>query len=315
MASNSSRPELPHPDRGARCDRRREWTICSPKTPATSTSTRPSCSTRTGPGVLRTNGISTYFRNGAPQFVATLDTGHPGHADADLARRLTRRDPDLLEPDVVRQQGFPGDLHLQPGHRSDPVCVVQPDRRAADRRTPKRARTGASWPTTAGRSSRRPDSLVPRDKDGTITDVYEYVDGRPQLITTGQANRDFTGGSEVFSLSRRSAYTGLEAVSHDGADVYFSTFETLVKRDHNGEYVKFYDARTGGGFAEEPAALPCAAADECHGAGQLPAGSAARSPAPATSAAPGTSAQPRNSKGDKTRSRNGKEAAIEEAAP
>ena len=110
------------------------------------------------------------------------------------------------------------------------------------------------------------DQLDPRDKDGAITDVYEYVDGRPQLITTGQANRDFTGGSEVFSLISTSAYVGLEAVSHTGVDVYFSTFETLVNRDHNGEYVKFYDARTGGGFPEEPQLLPCEAADECHGA-------------------------------------------------
>jgi hypothetical protein len=110
------------------------------------------------------------------------------------------------------------------------------------------------------------DSLDPRDRDGSITDVYEYVDGRPQLITTGQGNRDFTGGSEVFSLLASAAYTGLEAVSHNGVDVYFSTFDTLVKRDHNGEYIKFYDARTGGGFPEEPELLPCEAADECHGA-------------------------------------------------
>ena len=28
------------------------------------------------------------------------------------------------------------------------------------------------------------DSLVPRDKNGEITDVYEYVGGRPQLISS-----------------------------------------------------------------------------------------------------------------------------------
>ncbi len=114
------------------------------------------------------------------------------------------------------------------------------------------------------------DALDPRDKDGTVTDVYEYVDGRPQLITTGQANQDFTGGSEVFSLLQISAYVGLEAVSHSGSDVYFSSFETLVKRDHNGEYVKFYDARTGGGFPEQTELLPCEAADECHGTDSSP---------------------------------------------
>jgi hypothetical protein len=114
------------------------------------------------------------------------------------------------------------------------------------------------------------DRLDPRDQDGEITDVYEYVDGRPQLITSGQGNRDFTGGSEVFNLLSSAAYTGLEGVSHDGVDVFFSTYDTLVGRDHNGEYVKFYDARTGGGFSEEPELLPCEAADECHGGDSSP---------------------------------------------
>ena len=152
--------------------------------------------------------------------------------------------------------------------------LLQPVRRAADRQTPKPARTAASWPTTAAPTSGRKTPSTPRDQDGTITDVYEYVDGRPQLITTGQGNRDFTGGSEVFSLLASAAYTGLEAVSHNGVDVYFSTFDTLVKRDHNGEFIKFYDARTGGGFPEEPELLPCEAADECHGRRQLAAGAA-----------------------------------------
>ncbi len=34
------------------------------------------------------------------------------------------------------------------------------------------------------------DSLVPRDKNGDIFDVYEYVGGRPQLISSGLAARD-----------------------------------------------------------------------------------------------------------------------------
>jgi hypothetical protein len=124
------------------------------------------------------------------------------------------------------------------------------------------------------------DALVPRDQDGKISDVYEYVAGRPQLITSGLGARDFTGGSSVISLFATPEYTGLEAVSHDGTDVYFSTFETLVGRDHNGEFVKFYDARTGGGFDESPALGPCAAADECHGVDSTP-------PPPATIASGG----------------------------
>ncbi len=109
------------------------------------------------------------------------------------------------------------------------------------------------------------EALVPRDQNGRITDVYEYVGGRPQLLTSGLSARDFTGGSETISLLYAPEYTGLEAVSHDGTDVYFSTFETLVSTDHNGQFVKFYNARTGGGFDESPGLAPCAAADECHG--------------------------------------------------
>jgi hypothetical protein len=114
------------------------------------------------------------------------------------------------------------------------------------------------------------DSLVPRDKNGEITDVYEYIGGRPQLISGALASRDFTGESEVLGLFARPETTGLEAVSRDGTDVYFSTFATLVDEDHNGQYVKFYDARTNGGFPQPPVSAPCAAADECHGADSSP---------------------------------------------
>ena len=54
-------------------------------------------------------------------------------------------------------------------------------------------------------------------------------------------------------------------VSADGVNVYFSTYDTLVAQDHNGQFLKFYDARTGGGFSAPPAPAQCEAADECHG--------------------------------------------------
>ncbi len=110
------------------------------------------------------------------------------------------------------------------------------------------------------------DSLVPRDKNGDIIDVYEYVGGRPQLISSGLASRDFTGESTIFGLFAQPEHTGLEAVSRDGLDVYFSTFATLVDEDNNGQFIKFYDARSSGGFAQPAVHAPCAAADECHGA-------------------------------------------------
>jgi hypothetical protein len=104
------------------------------------------------------------------------------------------------------------------------------------------------------------DALVEADTNG-ITDVYEFVSGRPRLITSGTGQKDTWAGNLLFPAE----YTGLEAVSHDGIDIYFSTFDTLAPEDENGNFVKFYDARTGGGFAEPSPVLPCVAADECHG--------------------------------------------------
>jgi hypothetical protein len=100
------------------------------------------------------------------------------------------------------------------------------------------------------------DALVTRDANG-IRDVYEYVDGRAQLISSGTGDNE---GSEeqVFQI-------GLVGVSLDGTDVYFSTYQELVPEDENGPFLKFYDARTNGGFLFKKPPAPCVAADECHG--------------------------------------------------
>ena len=109
------------------------------------------------------------------------------------------------------------------------------------------------------------DPLVPGDADPYgIPDVYEYTQGRAQLISSGTSeNGRAPGGAASFTT----ATLGLESVSADGRDVFFSTTDTLVPQDSNGHFAKIYDARTDGGFpvAEEPA--PCVAADECHGTG------------------------------------------------
>ena len=103
------------------------------------------------------------------------------------------------------------------------------------------------------------DSLIPRDANGS-RDVYEYSEGRPQLISSGAGE----GGGAVEFFGDEFA-TGLVGVSLDGTDVYFSTLDTLVPQDENGPFLKFYDARTNGGFTVTREAAPCAAADECHG--------------------------------------------------
>jgi hypothetical protein len=106
------------------------------------------------------------------------------------------------------------------------------------------------------------DALSPRDTDGKV-DTYEFVGGRPQLISGGTGDRD-----ELPTLLETlfpGQFIGFESISRDGKDLYFSTFETLVPQDENGPFVKFYDARTGGGFQVAGQLLPCEAADECHG--------------------------------------------------
>ena len=56
------------------------------------------------------------------------------------------------------------------------------------------------------------DALVPGDTNN-ILDVYEFVDGRPHLITSGTGERDrFPGGLLIYPTH----YVGLEAVSADG---------------------------------------------------------------------------------------------------
>ena len=108
-----------------------------------------------------------------------------------------------------------------------------------------------------------PDALVPQDTD-KLPDIYEYVEGRPQLITSG------TETEATLTTPNQVRESGLEGVSADGANVYFATYDSLVSQDENGEFLKFYDARTDGGFPFVPPPAPCAAADECHGAGSSP---------------------------------------------
>jgi hypothetical protein len=98
------------------------------------------------------------------------------------------------------------------------------------------------------------DALVPQDANDGV-DVYEFVDGRAQLISTG------TGGSDGTEFQP----VGLVGVSGDGVDVFFTTYETLVPLDENGDVYKIYDARTNGGIPLEVEKPPCEAADECHG--------------------------------------------------
>jgi hypothetical protein len=110
------------------------------------------------------------------------------------------------------------------------------------------------------------DALVPRDTDG-LRDVYEYAEGRAQLISSGTSGK---GAQKVFGLEIPLFVAGLVGVSRDGTDAYFTTFSTLVPQDKNGNFLKFYDARSSGGFHYVAPPAPCEAADECAGSSSLP---------------------------------------------
>ena len=107
------------------------------------------------------------------------------------------------------------------------------------------------------------DALVAQDTNEG-GDVYEYVEGRPQLISSG------TNETHINQQSAQIEDTTLAAVSADGVNVYFATFDTLVPQDENGPFRKFYVARTNGGFPVAPYRAPCEAADECHGPASTP---------------------------------------------
>ena len=69
------------------------------------------------------------------------------------------------------------------------------------------------------------EALDQRDSN-QAKDVYEFVEGRPQLISTGTgSSRGSGGGLTSYSVA------GLYGVSANGVDVYFGTFDTLVGQD------------------------------------------------------------------------------------
>jgi hypothetical protein len=113
------------------------------------------------------------------------------------------------------------------------------------------------------------EGLVDRDVNVRISDVYEFVDGRPQLITSGTSSRDATSATQLRNIGNfpPAASVGLEAVSADGTDVYFATYDVLAPQDENAAFLKIYDARSGGGFLPPPTFAGCEAADECHNEG------------------------------------------------
>jgi hypothetical protein len=96
------------------------------------------------------------------------------------------------------------------------------------------------------------DALSPKDVNGA-QDVYTWHDGKLALISTGQSLRD----------------SFLYAITPDGHDLFFTTFQQLVSQDHNGGARTIYDARVDGGFPPDASPAPCVG-DACQGPASPP---------------------------------------------
>jgi WD40 repeat protein len=101
------------------------------------------------------------------------------------------------------------------------------------------------------------DQLVAGDTNNK-TDIYRYKDERLALVTPGTTSGDAL----------------LVGMSRDGDNVFFTTADSLVSSDVDGGNLDMYDARVGGGFAQQPALTPpVCSGDSCQGqpASQAPA--------------------------------------------
>ncbi|MCL2769500.1 MAG: hypothetical protein FWD42_05240 [Solirubrobacterales bacterium] len=90
------------------------------------------------------------------------------------------------------------------------------------------------------------ESLVTRDVNQQ-EDVYEYRDGVIYLISSGTS----------------SAPSALAAISENGDNAFFFTYQSLVPQDTDGGVADIYDARVGGGFPAPTQPVSCASSEEC----------------------------------------------------
>ena len=107
-------------------------------------------------------------------------------------------------------------------------------------------------------------ALVPEDVNG-VYDAYEF-DGP-------------AGEIHLLSSGRGSEPSMFADASPSGEDVFFATRQALVASDTDGGALDFYDARSGGGFAEPEAAVPSCSGEGCRGALAAPPGAG---PAPSS---------------------------------
>ena len=188
------------------------------------------------PGVFNEKNLYVY-RHGAVKYVATLDAGTAinriqispdgSHVAFLTAARLTSYDNQgwremyTFNPDtgVIRcasciPTGEPPTV-VRPPRGSDPVH--SPRKRASPSRDVTASQSGRFMSDDGRTAFATSDALVEGDTDGLV-DVYEFVGGRPQLISSGTAQADLLPGQPLLSRastpdSSRSATTASTSTS------------------------------------------------------------------------------------------------------
>ncbi len=111
------------------------------------------------------------------------------------------------------------------------------------------------------------DQLVAADTDAK-QDIYEFAaPGAGNCSSESTAYDRTTGDCLALISAGTSAFdSGLLTASSNGKDAFFFTRDSLAPQDKNGDTMKIYDAREGGGFPYIEPEQQCQASDECHGA-------------------------------------------------
>ena len=175
------------------------------------------------------------YRKGAVQFVTTLTPGRDCDPEGEEGRVATGRLRECtLRPPAAAWHSLP--LPESPDNNDgvhemytyDPstgkTCACHACRAALLRRGGVGSEGGLFMSDDGRTFFYTPDALVAQDTN-ELHDVYEYVEGRPQLMTTGNGSEDAQKKPNQYRQA------GLQGVSADGVNVYFSTFNTLVPQD------------------------------------------------------------------------------------
>jgi hypothetical protein len=139
-------------------------------------------------------------------------------------------------------------------------------------------------------------ALLSEDTNGN-SDVYEYADGRLNLISSGRGEYD----------------AHFDVASANAEDVYIYTANALTPT-HTGELVALYDARVGGGFPVAPRQVPCEG-DQCKGPASTPPGPAAIGSVSFTGGGNGSGAPVKASVGVKSMKASGSSARLKVHVP